>query len=129
MYSRFVAAAILLIVAMGCVQQPSQTVSTVSPEESLEILRKGAELHDQQKYAEAIAVYKNLLLRDPNNAQALYEMAYSYAASHSPTLKTIVITRNRRLLPGYYCKQNVTLLQGQLLLSVIVSRELKWPTL
>ncbi len=110
MYYRFVAAAILLIVAMGCVQQPVQTVSTVSPEESLEIIRKGAELHDQHKYAEAIAVYKNLLIRDPNNADALYEMAYSYFASHQleKALETVdkSLKASKDLLMPYVLKGN-----------------------
>jgi len=110
MYYRFVAATILLIVAMGCVQQPAQTVSTVSPEESLEILRKGAALHDQHKYAEAIAVYKNLLLRDPNNAQALYEMAYSYAANQQleKALETVEksLEASKDLLMPYVLKGN-----------------------
>ena len=110
MYYRFVVVAILLVVALGCVQQPAGTASTVSPEESLALLRKGAELHDQQKYPEAIEVYKNLLIRDPNNAQALYEMAYSYYANHqlNKALETVdkSLKVSKSLLMPYVLKGN-----------------------
>ncbi len=42
-----------------------------------EAIRKGAALHDQGKFADAIAVYEGVLKENADNMLALYELAYS----------------------------------------------------
>ena len=41
-------------------------------------IREGIRLHDAGRYAEAIAVYKEVLAKEPSNAFAAYELAYTY---------------------------------------------------
>ena len=45
-----------------------------------ELLKKGADLHDQKKYKEAIALYKQINRSDSNYSSALYELSMSCEA-------------------------------------------------
>ncbi|TAD86069.1 MAG: hypothetical protein EAY75_09645 [Bacteroidetes bacterium] len=53
-----------------------------------ELLKKGSSLHDEGKYKEAIALYKQINRSDTNYADALYELSLSYYADsqHSAAL-------------------------------------------
>jgi len=42
-----------------------------------ELINKGTVLHDQGRYQEAIAVYREILRQDPENEMALYELTFS----------------------------------------------------
>lgn len=42
------------------------------------LLRKGMCFHDQGKYREALECYQQVLQTDPTNAEAMYEMAYTF---------------------------------------------------
>ena len=46
-----------------------------------DLIQQGVELHEDDKYEEAIARFREALKIDPDNVKALYEMANSYAAS------------------------------------------------
>src|SRR6266705_3038743 len=43
-----------------------------------DIIASGIRLHDEGKYKEAIAMYKQVPVNDTNYAKALYELSYSY---------------------------------------------------
>ena len=68
---------------------PSRSAAPSTAEQEA-ALRAGAALHDQGKYAEAIAKYEAVLKENPANATALYELAFSYAESgdHRRSLET-----------------------------------------
>ena len=66
----------------------------------------GIRLHDQGKFDEAIAKYEEVLRLNPANMAALYEMAYSFAASHEFEKSLAAATRGTEyeseLLPLFY---------------------------
>jgi Tfp pilus assembly protein PilF len=45
------------------------------------MVARGIDLHDEGKYDEAIAIYREVLRQDPKNDHALYEMAFSFSTS------------------------------------------------
>ncbi len=47
-------------------------------EEHKKLLIEGIQLHDQGRFDEAIAKYKQILAQNPNNDVVLYELAFSY---------------------------------------------------
>jgi len=58
----------------------AQTANT-APVLSGDLIRSGIQLHDEGKYAEAIAMFKQVSHCDPRYSDALYEMALSYCNS------------------------------------------------
>jgi tetratricopeptide (TPR) repeat protein len=58
---------------------PTKTAPALTADETAAI-RKGIALHDQKQYDAAIAAYQAVLDANPDNATALYEMAYSCVA-------------------------------------------------
>lgn len=58
----------------------TQTSSRLNQEEQA-IVDEGTALHDQGKYDEAIAKYKHVLDKNPNNVLVIYKMASSYFAA------------------------------------------------
>lgn len=58
----------------------TQTSSRLNQEEQA-IVDEGTALHDQGKYDEAIAKYKQVLDKNPNNVLVIYKMASSYFAA------------------------------------------------
>jgi len=52
-----------------------------APQDIEALIRDGIALHDQQRYADAIALYERALKLDPDNAFAGYEMAFAYQVS------------------------------------------------
>jgi Tfp pilus assembly protein PilF len=77
--------AILLLIAPPAVRaqdrpaQPTRVPAETTPAQE-ETLRAGVELHDQEKFDEAIARYQAVLAENPSNVTALFELAYSYLA-------------------------------------------------
>lgn len=65
-----------------------------------ELVAQGVALHDEERYAEAIERYRQALEIDPENVEALYELANTFAASGQ--LDACVETANRalKLAPG-----------------------------
>lgn len=58
------------------------TAANESEQQEIEtLIRNGISLHDQQRYADAIAQYERALELDSDNAFAGYEMAFAYQAS------------------------------------------------
>lgn len=55
-------------------------VFTFAQETVKDIINRGVALHEEGKYKEAIAVYEEAIKADNKNAEAYYEMAYSYSA-------------------------------------------------
>src|SRR5262245_58298643 len=53
-----------------------QAIAQDSPH--IETIRKGVQLHDRWSYDAAIAVYKSVLADHPDDALALYELAFTY---------------------------------------------------
>lgn len=51
------------------------------PQDIEALIRDGITLHNQQRYADAIALYERALKLDPDNAFAGYEMAFAYQVS------------------------------------------------
>jgi predicted TPR repeat methyltransferase len=60
-----------------------------------DLIRQGTALHDQGRYAEAIAAYREVLKQDPKNVTALYELAFSLGESGA--LDECVATAERGL--------------------------------
>lgn len=62
--------------AVASAQAPSRQAAASTPAQD-EAIRRGAQLHDDGKFAEAIGVYEQVLAENPDNMVALYELAYS----------------------------------------------------
>ncbi len=69
--------------------------------DNLTVIRKGVELHDEDKYKEAIAEYNKIESGDSLYALALYEKAYSYYAD-SQFVEVIVICDEMAALPSAF---------------------------
>jgi tetratricopeptide (TPR) repeat protein len=71
-----------LILNLSSAQQttPAQTSSRLNQEEQA-IIDEGTALHDQGKYDQAIAKYKQILDKHPNNVPVLSKMASTYFAA------------------------------------------------
>lgn len=48
-----------------------------------QMITRGIALHDQGRYEEAIAIYRDVLRQDPENETAMYELTYSLLASRA----------------------------------------------
>jgi tetratricopeptide (TPR) repeat protein len=70
-------AVLLLLIASTAFGQ----VSLLDPQPSTplqdSLVRSGVALHDQGKYDEAIAIYREALAENPSNTEALFEISYS----------------------------------------------------
>lgn len=72
---------VLLVVSVSCcgqaIPRPSEEAARTT-EEGAKLVRAGVALHDLRDYDGAIDKYKQVLKDNPRDAQALYELAYSY---------------------------------------------------
>ncbi len=59
--------------------KPDRIAAAATPEQAA-LIREGVALHDQEKYQEAIARYKQVLAENPWEVHALYELSYTYFA-------------------------------------------------
>jgi tetratricopeptide (TPR) repeat protein len=80
---------LVTLVQAQTITRPDQTSSRLNQEEQA-IIDEGAALHNQGKYEEAVAKYKQILDKNPNNVMVIYKMASSYfaAAKYDDSLKT-----------------------------------------
>ena len=70
-----------LAIAQGqTITSPDQTSSRLNQEEQA-IIDQGTALHDQGKYDQAVAKYKQVLDKNPNNVLVIYKTASSYFAA------------------------------------------------
>ena len=93
---------ILLLVLMAA----SATALAQNNEDAKALVQQGVQLHDQGKYAEAIAKYNEALKIDPGNLYADFELSYSLFVSGKgneaiPLLEK-VIASNSQLTAGAY---------------------------
>ncbi len=79
---------VAFIAAFLCTSTYAQYIKPVN---SGELIEKGIELHGEEKYKEAIALYKQIPHTDTNYVLALYEMAYSASldSNHAFALASI----------------------------------------
>lgn len=75
----FIWIAALCITCLGDVIDPPKLTPKPSTEEESMLIAQGNKLHDEGKYDEAISKYEEVLKKNPDNALALYEMAFSYS--------------------------------------------------
>lgn len=68
---------------------------------SEKIIKKGVELHDQEKYQEAIAEFSKVNSNDSNYVEACLELANSYIASKQDSLAVAICDRGM-VLPSFY---------------------------
>lgn len=66
------------VVAFFIVMQSVSAQQRIKPEASGVLLEKGIKLHDEKKYKEAIALYKQINRNDTNYSSALHELSLSY---------------------------------------------------
>jgi len=76
--------------------------------QAADLVKEGVELHNQGKYADAIAKYTEALKIEPENGYANYEMAFSLYASKKmteavPFLEKSVKSTNQSVSVGAYC--------------------------
>jgi tetratricopeptide (TPR) repeat protein len=64
--------------AAGQKLEPPKLESTPLTTEQRQMVQQGVALHDKGGFDEAIGRYEEVLKENPNNSEALYEMAYSY---------------------------------------------------
>jgi tetratricopeptide (TPR) repeat protein len=76
-----IALLLLLLVSMASGQklEPPKLDSTPLTPQQQQLMKEGVALHDSRDYDGAISRYQEVLKANPNNAEALYEMAYAYA--------------------------------------------------
>jgi len=72
---------VLLLLVIGCsggseFVKPVKIPTGSTPKEK-EMLREGVAYHDNQNYEQAINIYRKILESDPENLDAMYELAYS----------------------------------------------------
>jgi tetratricopeptide (TPR) repeat protein len=99
---------LLLTPALARAQQypaPTRTATPSTPAQDLAIAA-GIDLHDQEKYDDAIARYQEVLKQNPENVTALFELAFSFSAKkeYQKTLDTAGKGAEYRsdLLPMFY---------------------------
>ena len=73
----FIAIILMALTAAGQKLEPPQLEPTPSTESQKQLIREGIALHDDGDYAGAISRYEKVLKENPNNIEALYEMAFS----------------------------------------------------
>ena len=96
----FLTAALCTVFCVGAVAQNSNQAS--------DLIKEGVDLHNQGKYADAIAKYTEALKIEPDNTYADYEMAFSLYASKKmteavPFLEKAVTSANKSVSVGAYC--------------------------
>ena len=77
--SRMVCVLLLLAAPALAQERPTKTPTASTPAQQ-EALAAAVKLHDGGRYDEAIAAYGQILDESPANVEALYELAFSYAA-------------------------------------------------
>lgn len=83
-----------------------------------QLVKQGIELHDNGQFKEAIEIYKNALLLDPNSSLVNYELALSYTSNKDYVnaekySKKVIDLNNGNMLPGYIAYANSLDLQGK----------------
>ena len=81
-------------------------MSQSEPSKVSAFINEGIKLHDQKKYDEAIAIYKEALKLEPDNASANYEIAFSFMGIGQtneaiPYLEKVTKTKNRVTVSAY----------------------------
>ena len=76
---------ILLLLIWSCASglklpNPTKKVSESSEYEN-ERIHEAITLHDQSRFSEAIEIYQDILIRNPDNIFAIYELSFSYFQS------------------------------------------------
>ena len=66
-----------LAVSAQKISKPTLTPTVATPAQK-QLINEGIKLHDQKQYDEAIKKYEQVLKENPNNDEALYEMALSF---------------------------------------------------
>ena len=106
--------ATILIVLFGTTFATAQTTTKTAKE----LVQEGIKLHDEQKYDEAIAKYKEALKVEPDNLQADYELAYTLYSSDKmaeaiPYLETIIKSPGASKYESYEMLGNIYDIQGK----------------
>lgn len=105
--SRFALAVLLASTICGAEKLPKadRIPATPTDEQKIEIA-KGARLHDQGNYIEAIAHFNQVLAESPDNVLAMHELAFSYftAKEYEKALETARRGAQYKspLLPRFY---------------------------
>jgi Tfp pilus assembly protein PilF len=76
----FLAIVFLALTAVGQKLEPPQLEPAPSTDSQEQLIKEGVALHDNTDYAGAISRYEQVLKENPNNIEALYELAYPYYA-------------------------------------------------
>ena len=110
-------AALTLTTAAQKMVKPTLTPTEATPAQK-QLIQRGARLHDEGQYDEAIKLYQQVLNENPTNDQALYETALSYynkkdfAKSQAAAYKLIQYKSDTGVL-GYGLIANVLDDQGK----------------
>jgi len=93
--------AIVLLAAPAVAQPEAKSAGGGQEKSASRLIEEGQSLHDAGRYDEAIARYRQALALDPDNAAALYEIAFSYDAKKDYA-HCVEATREGLRHPGDY---------------------------